>query len=221
MIEQPVNAALNHALTSAKRLGDEEMAKKAHAKFQRIFGDMFSSIALVRSNLDPLIAILEDDAPLNVRSAKNVVDGVKAALPMIRAALSAVDPRGHEGAVEVEIKKQQQFLEQMSSFIKKNASLPKEQLGKLQLALKSAEFYIENLKVLASPDYADRIQHNVDRIMKFLSSVVADARTLALEFGARPKAASVQQLKKRIHQVSKRIVLLAYLQQQVLVTRKF
>lgn len=217
IIEAPVKVALKQAQQAANALNDATISQKASAKFQRIFGEMFSALDLIRTNLAPIIAettaARDGDKVLDKKAARMVVEALSAALPLIRSGFKSIDPKGHESALEIEIQKQGHFLTQLKSFMQQQAASDPAMQKKLSVAARGAEFYIENLKVLSDPSYADRVSHNTDRALnQHVPAAIAAAKALATEFGATEKAASYTSVLKRINTVSKRLVLLAYLQ---------
>jgi len=221
MIEAPVKTTLNAVLQAAKQLGDPQMEQKAAQKFQRIFGEMLSAIEVIRTNLAPIVhettAVRGEDKVLDSRGAKNLVDALGAALPVVRAAFKSIDPKSHESAVEQEIQKQGHFLTQIKKVMSSAGTENPQTQAKLQAAVRGAEFYLVNLQKLADPEFADRVQTNVDRSMtQHIPAAIQAAKALAKEFGATEKAASIQQIQKRLHTVAKRIVLLSYLRSKSL-----
>lgn len=223
-IEAPIKATLNQTLQVAKKLGDDQMAQKASQKFQRIFGSMLSAIDVIRSNLAPIVhettAVREGNKVLDVRGAKQLIETLSAALPIIRSGFKSIEPKNHESAVESEIRKQAQFLVQIKKVLASSGVENPEAQARLKVAAEGAEFYLENLRRLSDPEFADRIQTNVDRsLTQNIPAAIHAAKALAKVFGAVERAASSRKFQKRLQTVAKRIVLLAYLRSKSSLTR--
>lgn len=220
-IESPINQALSQVKASAHNLKDPEMVKKANEKFQRIFGELFSAGDVIKSHLEPLLAVTrpvtEGESTLDARSARQLVEGLAAALPLLRSSFKTFNPEGHESAIEQEIQKQSHFLLQIKKFSQQTGGQNPEVQKKLQLAAQGAEYYVESLRVLAGPEYADRIKTNTDRALnEYIPAAIQAAKAMAKMFGAVEKAASGNKSQKRLQTVAKRIVLLAYLRSKSL-----
>jgi hypothetical protein len=176
---------------------------------------------VVKSHLEPLLSvtrsITDDDSSLDARGARKLVEGFAAALPLLRSSFKTFNPEGHESAIEQEIQKQTHFLLQIKKFSQSTGGQNPEVQKKLQLAAQGATYYIESLKVLAEPDYADRIKTNTDRALnEYIPAAIQAAKAMAKMFGAVEKAASGNKSQKRLQTVAKRIVLLAYLRSKSL-----
>jgi len=168
--------------------------------------------------------------------AKDVFDGVTSVAKAVGAGLKSIDPGSYVGSLRAEIKKQSVSIVNMEKTI---AGLKKSHDGKSATAtlerfgavVQAAKAYVAGLSVIASPDFADRVENNIRRatdegIPGLLDAMhdlglaygathekkgeaLAKLVTVASRFSSRGTVQSI--FSKKIHRIAKRDAVLRYL----------
>lgn len=214
-IKNPTYKTLQGVLTTARDLKDPELAKKAEAKFQRIFQSLLADIKVAEENAKVLVRFvkeLSEKDTLTRDDMVQLVQVVKKTTPALRSALMQMDPEAHKEALNQEISKQLHFLKQLHDFAENSSSAAPEVKQKIAITIRGAEHYIEGLRAIADPEFEDVVKNAAKRALETdFPTLLKSLKALTAIFSGVEKTGAKATLRKRLRRVAKRIVLLTYL----------
>lgn len=169
------------------------------------------------------------------QEAKEVFFGIRDILKMVKTGLRSLDPKSYQNALGAEMQKQGRSLLELEKTLERLQLSPTAQqrpeiAQKIQVIIRGGKAYMEGLKVLADPEFADRIENNVRRALEEdIPRLINAAKKMGLVYGAKLKAAhalklakilaslstkgtpSARIISKKLRRATKRLTLLRYL----------